>query len=1072
MSIRCISAAILCLCSVYGSAEAGTVLVEAESFADRGGWVIDQQAMDIMGSPFILAHGLGTPVADAKTTVKLPEPGEYRVFVRTRDWVAPFGASGSPGRFQVLVDSKPLTETFGTRSAAWFWQDGGTITVDKDSIQLSLHDLTGFEGRCDAIVLTNEPGFVPPEDLDALRAFRRKALNIPKQPREAGEFDLVVMGGGTAGCCTAISAARLGMSVALIQNRPVLGGNSSSEVRVGISGGIRLKPYPILGEIVEEMKAHGRLRPHNAGAAEGFRDEVKMRLVKDEKNISLFLCEHANEVETDKGQITAVVSTNTTTGKRTHYQGRWFADCTGNGTIGFLAGADFDVTEKGHMGTSNLWRLIDTGKPVSFPTIDWGIDLEGKPYPKKFLELGGWHWESGFDRDTIRDVEKIRDHNMRAMYSVWSRLKNVDKMYPNHSLVWSGYVGGQRESRRLMGDVIMSKEDVIKGRKYPDACVPLSWTIDLHVPNPEFIAASPGNEFISIDRHTRWKPPYAIPYRCLYSRNIDNLFMAGRDISVTHEGLGPARVMATTGMMGEVVGRAAYLCKKHKTNPRGVYKDHWKALQELLHTSTKTLQKLLQTSTTAKRCKSSADRGKSPYRAIFNCDGWGVFIDAKGDLDKWIENVFGPIEDTHVDALFWNDGSGGNTARYDSDVLELAGKRFGKVDPDIAKMLKEGNDPPKIIIREAHKRGLDVFWSHRLNDVHDRHAKYRKTEYPLFKEQNPDWTIGSSTALNFAVPEVRQLKLKVLQEIFDKYDFDGLEIDFMRSPPYFVPNEALKHAHLMTDFIRQLRKRLDEQGRHRGRPIKLAVHVGETVEGNRLLGLEIERWVREQLIDLLIVGSGPIDIEVKKFRELVEGSNVSLYACLYGYPSHYNPSLPNGLTEEMVRGLASNYWHQGADGIYLFNWFVHDQASNHYRHWPHLNSTLQEIGDPRLMAFKPIMFPAENEASFRLSRLSVEISPGHSVEVPVYVGTDVSASNRDHPLRRLELRIVCTRPEDVIAHVNDHGLEQQQRKSEGELAIIILRPEQVRQGFNSIILSNRGNTIIRVRRVEIHADYH
>ena len=555
MSMRRIFATILCLFVVSGPTEAVTVLVEAESFADRGGWVIDQQVMDVMGSPYLLAHGLGTPVADAQTTVRLPEPGDYRIFVRTKDWVAPFGARGAPGHFQVLVDGKPLTEAFGTRGADWFWQDEGTLTIGKETIRLAIHDLTGFEGRCDAIVLTSESDFSPPEDPAALEAFRRKALNLPEQAEDAGEFELVVVGGGVAGCCTAISAARLGLSVALIQDRLVLGGNASSEVRVGISGRIQLKPYPVLGEIVRQMEAYGPNRPPNAGPAEAFRDEVKLRLVRAEANISLFLCEHVDRVETDGGRITAVVSTNIVTSSRSRYQGRWFADCTGDGTVGFLAGANFDFTEKGHLGTSNLWALEDTGKPARFPQIAWGLDLEGKPYPKKFLDLGGWHWESGFDRDTIRDAELIRDHNLRAMYSVWSRLKNVDDLYPNHRLAWAAYVAGKRESRRLLGDVVLTKEDITTGQVFPDACVALSWSIDLHCPNPQYVAASPGNEFISIDKHTGYKTPCAVPYRCFYSRNIDNLFMAGRGISVTHEALGPVRVQATTGMMGEVVGR-------------------------------------------------------------------------------------------------------------------------------------------------------------------------------------------------------------------------------------------------------------------------------------------------------------------------------------------------------------------------------------------------------------------------------------------------------------------------------------------------------------------------------------
>ncbi len=137
-----------------GAAEtAKTVLVEAEGFEKLGGWMIDQQFMDQMGSPMLLAHGMGVPVEDAATSVALPAAGEYRVWVRTRDWVAPWKGPGAPGRFQLLIDGKPLESTFGTEGARWHWQDGGKIAVAGKTVTVALHDLTGFDGRCDAIVL-------------------------------------------------------------------------------------------------------------------------------------------------------------------------------------------------------------------------------------------------------------------------------------------------------------------------------------------------------------------------------------------------------------------------------------------------------------------------------------------------------------------------------------------------------------------------------------------------------------------------------------------------------------------------------------------------------------------------------------------------------------------------------------------------------------------------------------------------------------------------------------------------------------------------------------------------------
>lgn len=177
------------------AAQHHTVLVEAEAFDDYGGWVDDSQFMDQMGSPFLLAHGLGEPVEDAMTTVEVPATEKYRVLVRTRDWVATWNAPETPGRFEVLLDGEKLDATFGTDGAKWHWQDGGTVDLAAGKLQLSLHDLTGFEGRCDAILLTTDPNLMPPNEEPEMGRWRRELLGIPEEPEDGGRFDLVVVGG-------------------------------------------------------------------------------------------------------------------------------------------------------------------------------------------------------------------------------------------------------------------------------------------------------------------------------------------------------------------------------------------------------------------------------------------------------------------------------------------------------------------------------------------------------------------------------------------------------------------------------------------------------------------------------------------------------------------------------------------------------------------------------------------------------------------------------------------------------------------------------------------------------------
>ncbi|HOS44474.1 MAG TPA: FAD-dependent oxidoreductase, partial [Armatimonadota bacterium] len=537
------------------------LFLEAEQFADHGGWVVDQQFMDVMGSPFLLAHGLGRPVADAMTAVEVPAGGRYRVWVRTRDWAAPWGP-GAPGRFQVLVNGRPLAATFGTVGAEWHWQDGGMVDLPAGPATVALHDLTGFAGRCDALLFSAVPDGIPPHDPDALAAFRRAALGLPEAPDDGGRYDLVVAGGGIAGLCAAVAAARMGLSVALLHDRPVVGGNNSYEVCVNMAGETHLEPYPRLGDLVRALESPARLLAGSDTAAPT--DDPRLALLAAEPRLTLLTSHRLIGAETAGGRVTAVTAQEIISGRRLRIESRWFADCTGDGNLGYHAGADHDITLTGHMGPTNVWRVRDTGAPAPFPRCPWAADLRDRPFPGRdewsaqwarpgLHSLGQWFWESGFDFDPIADAERSRDRNFHAMYGAWDALKNVDGRYPHHALSWAAYIAGTRESRRLFGDVIVTRGDLFRQTAFPDACVPCTWHMDLHVPHRDYQRGFEGDEFISWCVQGPFPAPFWLPYRALYSRNLGNLFMAGRDISVTHEALGAVRVMATTGMMGEVV---------------------------------------------------------------------------------------------------------------------------------------------------------------------------------------------------------------------------------------------------------------------------------------------------------------------------------------------------------------------------------------------------------------------------------------------------------------------------------------------------------------------------------------
>lgn len=578
---------------------AADLFVEAESFAHKGGWVVDQQFMDLMGSSYLLAHGMGEPVEDAYTEVTFPETGTYYVYVRTYNWTSPWKDGEGPGKFSLSVGNKKLVSPLGADGSAWMWQVAGKVSVKNPKTVLKLHDLTGFDGRCDAIYFTTEEGRMPPSDMKQLDAFRRKALRLPDTPALAGQYDLVVVGAGIAGMSAAASAARLGCKVALINDRPVVGGNNSSEIRVHLGGRIEAGPYRELGNLQKEF---GPTRGGNAQPAEYYEDRKKLDWLANEKNITLFLNYRAIDVDKDGNKITSVTAKHIESGEELQFKAPLFSDCTGDGTIGYLAGADYrmgreareefgestapEKADKMTMGASVQWYSVDNQKPSAFPYFNYGVEFNEQNSEK--VMMGEWTWETGMNYDQITDFERIRDYGLLVVYSNWSFLKNNMKensQYRNRKLGWVAFVSGKRESRRLMGDYILKEDDLRKYVTHEDGTAATTWSIDLHYPDPANTAHFPGREFKSIAKHIDIYP-YPIPYRCLYSRNIDNLFMAGRNISVTHVALGTVRVMRTTGMMGEVVGMATSICKKYGISPRAVYHSHLPELKKLMEEGT------------------------------------------------------------------------------------------------------------------------------------------------------------------------------------------------------------------------------------------------------------------------------------------------------------------------------------------------------------------------------------------------------------------------------------------------------------------------------------------------------
>ncbi len=579
----------------------------ASRFADKGGWTVEQQFIHQMGSSYLLAHGIGVaPVADAKTSFHVETEGEYTLFVRTKNWTKYWSDGPTPGIFQVLVDGIADGETFGTGLSAstgnvsteWIWQKGGTVRLSEGVHEIALHDLTGFDGRADAIYLTRS-GDIPGDSLEVYKSMREAFLG-EETIEDKGDFDFVVVGGGIAGECAAISAARLGLKVALIQDRYVLGGNNSSEIRVGLGGRINLPPYGSLGYIVNEI---GPERGGNARGAHNYEDDRKMRVLLEEKNITLFLGYSVVSCEKEGKAIKAVNAMEVTEQKLIRVSGKMFSDCTGDASLAVMAGAETlsgresrssfgeslapETADDLHMGGSIEWYCEDHNVPCSYPdSLDWGLELDETTIEP--VHRANWYWECGMHYDPIREAEKMRDYGMYVAYSIFSYCKNrysAKEDWECTHLIWVSHVIGKRESRRIVGDHILTQNDILRKIPYEDASASVSWNIDQHFPRKDNAAVYPGDEWLS-EGHLTPVTPYGIPYRCFYSKDLSNLFMAGRDISVTHVALGSTRVMRTCGMIGEVVGMAASICVAEGTTPRGVYENHLDELKQLMRKGT------------------------------------------------------------------------------------------------------------------------------------------------------------------------------------------------------------------------------------------------------------------------------------------------------------------------------------------------------------------------------------------------------------------------------------------------------------------------------------------------------
>ncbi|MBB5790528.1 FAD-dependent oxidoreductase [Jiangella mangrovi] len=399
--------------------------------------------------------------------------------------------------------------------------------------------------------------------------------------------DVTVVGGGLAGVCAAIAAARLGRTVALVNNRPVLGGNSSSEIRVWVVGATahgrnhHARETGIMGELfVENQYRNPEGNPY-------YWDAVVLDAVRAEPNISLFLNTDVRTVAASDGVIESVTGWTMGSELLTTFTSPVFLDCTGDGLVGALAGASFRVGREARseydepwappvadevtLGSTLLFYSKDAGEPVRFVPPSFTKDITATSIPSRRIirssDNGCAYWwiEFGGELDTVHDNEAIRDELWAVVYGIWDHIKNSGE-YPdaeNLTLEWVGAVPGKREYRRFLGDYVLTQHDVLGQTEFDDRVAFGGWSIDLHPPGGMY-AQEEGAKQRYADGI------YHIPYRILYSTNVTNLLLAGRNVSASHVAFGTTRVQATTAVMGEAAGTAAALSVAAGVPPRSV----------------------------------------------------------------------------------------------------------------------------------------------------------------------------------------------------------------------------------------------------------------------------------------------------------------------------------------------------------------------------------------------------------------------------------------------------------------------------------------------------------------------
>lgn len=522
---------------------------------------------------------------------------------------------------------------------------------------------------------------------------------------ETVQTDITVIGGGLAGLNAAIAAARLGRTVALVQNRPVLGGNSSSEVRVWVCGATAhgtnryARETGIMGELfVDNQYRNPEGNPY-------FWDLTLLEAVRAESNIQLFLNTDVHEVEAagdaEDRKIISVTGWMMGSERRIRFESAMFLDCTGDGLVGFLAGAKYRIGREARheynedwapeaadditLGSTILFYTKDVGHPVKYVAPSFAKDITQTTIPMKRVIRSGdsgchyWWIEWGGELDTVHANEQIRDELWSVIYGIWDYIKNSGQFQAdNMTLEWVGALPGKREFRRFVGDYVLNQNDIMAQRAFEDRVAFGGWSIDLHPPQGMYSTES-GSKHLHADGI------YHIPFRSLYSVNVSNLLFAGRNISASHVAFGTTRVMATCAVIGEAAGTGAALAVQHGVTPRDVYRRHLAQLQQtmlrqdasiigLRSTDEQDLARRASVTASSELRRLSVEQAAEPFALAQDA---GLLVPVAPELEQ-LELLLDAAAPTTLEVELWSTGRGENFVPHRLEVSGSAAVAAGK----------------------------------------------------------------------------------------------------------------------------------------------------------------------------------------------------------------------------------------------------------------------------------------------------------------------------------------------------------------------------------------------------------